>query len=73
MFGWGKEKPTQKAEIYGDNSSITQQNHSCSGDNVGRDKITNNYNHSNPHIVPIETKGHDNSDLIALLETATNK
>ena len=53
MFGWGKKKPTQGAETHGDNSPITQQNHSGSeGDNVGRDKIINNYNHSSPHIVP---------------------
>ncbi len=40
----------QEAKTNGDNSPIKQ--HSGSGDNVEGDKITNNYNHSNPHTVP---------------------
>ncbi len=40
----------QEAKTNGDNSPIKQ--HSGSGDNVEGDKITNNYNHSNPHIIP---------------------
>ncbi|KIM06379.1 MAG: hypothetical protein KU28_08730 [Sulfurovum sp. PC08-66] len=52
MFGMGKKEPTQEATTHGDHSPITQQIHSGSGDNIEGDKITNNYNHSNPHTIP---------------------